>query len=156
MMFDCVELVTQQLRNFRVCGHGLKLCLGKMSDGKLAVLHQRHRCVYHGRQLGRSGVALTALHGKENSIRHQMRFHSVVGASLYQRNLAAFSPAAFAARHRFFPSCRVHRQRRGKCHGHFSIFSRQLPPILAENSPADFGGVDSWHLKAFSCVEWIC
>jgi hypothetical protein len=63
-----------------------------MSDRKLVVLHHRHHCVYHGRQLGRSGATLTALHGKENSVRHQIRFHSVVGASLYQRNLAAFSP----------------------------------------------------------------
>ncbi len=89
-MFDCAELVTQQLRKFRatfrVCGYRLKLCLGKMSDGKLAVLHQRHRCVYHGRQLGRSGITSTALHGKENSVHHQIRFHSVVGASLHQRN----------------------------------------------------------------------
>jgi hypothetical protein len=36
----------------------------------LAVLHQRHRCVYNGRQLGRSGVTSTALHGKENSVQH--------------------------------------------------------------------------------------
>ena len=34
----------------------------------------------------------TALHGKENGVRHQIRFHSVVGASLHQRNLAVFSP----------------------------------------------------------------
>ena len=61
-----------------------------MSDGKLSVLHQRHRCVYRGRQLGRSGVTSTALHGKENSVRHQIRFHSVVGASLHQRNLAVY------------------------------------------------------------------
>ena len=88
-----------------------------MSDGKLAVLHQRNRCVYLGRHLGRSGVTSTALHGKENSVRHQIGFHSVVGASLHQRDFAAFSSAAFAARHRFFPSSRVHRQRRGKCHG---------------------------------------
>jgi hypothetical protein len=46
---------------------------------------------------------------------HQIRFHSVVVAPLHQRNLAAFSPAAFDARHRFFPGSRVHRQRRGKC-----------------------------------------
>jgi len=140
-MFDCAELVTQQLRKFRatfrVCGYRLKLCLGKMSDGKLAVLHQRHRCVYHGRQLGRSGITSTALHGKENSVHHQIRFHSVVGASLHQRNTAAFSPAAFAARHRFFPSCRVHRPRRGKCHGIISTFSRSRPVILAVTLPGD-------------------
>ena len=67
-MFNCVELVTQQLR--KICGylHRLKLCLGKMSDGKFAVLRQHHRCVYHSRQLGRSGVTSTGLHGKENSI----------------------------------------------------------------------------------------
>ena len=48
-----------------------------MSDGKLPVLHQRRRCVYHGRQLGRSGVTSTALHGKENSVRHQIcHFHA--------------------------------------------------------------------------------
>jgi hypothetical protein len=86
-----------------------------MSDGKLAVLHQRHRCVYHGRQFGCFGVTSVSLRRKENSVRHQIRFHSGVGASLHQRNIAAFSPAAFAARHRFFPSCRIHRQRRGKC-----------------------------------------
>jgi hypothetical protein len=106
-----------------------------MSDEKLSVLHQRHRCVYRGRQLGRSGVTSTALHGKENSVRHQIRFHSVVGASLHQRNIAAFSPAAFAAHHRFFPSCRVHRQRRGKCHGIISTFSRSRRVILAVTLP---------------------
>jgi hypothetical protein len=47
--------------------------------------------------LGRSGVKSTALHGKEKSVRHQIRFHSVVGASLHQRNLAAFSAAAHAS-----------------------------------------------------------
>ena len=67
--------------------------------------------MHRSHQLGRSAVTPTALHGKENSIRHQIRFHLVVGASLYQRNFAAFSPAAFAARHRFFPSCRVHDER---------------------------------------------
>ncbi len=108
-----------------------------MSDDKLPVLHQRHRCVYHSRQLGRSGVTPARLHRKENSVRHQIRFHSVVGASLYQRNLAAFSPAAFAARHRFFSSCRVHRQRRGKCHGSISTFSRSRPVILAVTLPGD-------------------
>jgi hypothetical protein len=113
-----------------------------MSDGKLPVLDQRHRCVYHSRQLGRSGVTPTALHGKENSVRHQIRFHSVVGASLHQRNLAAFSSAAFAARHRLFPGSRVHRQRRGKCHAQKFPFSRSLPFVLAATSPADFGGVD--------------
>ena len=143
-MSDCVELVTQQLRNFRVCGHGLKLCLGKMSDGKLAVLHQRHRCVYHGRQLGRSGVTSSTLHGKENGVRHQIRFHSVVGASLHQRNIAAFSSAAFAARHRFFPSCRVHRQRRGKCHRIIPTFSRSRPVVLVVTSPGDSVCMDGW------------
>jgi hypothetical protein len=77
-----------------------------MSDGKFAVLHQRNRCVHHCRQLGRSGVTSSTLHGKENGVRHQIRFHSVVGASLHQRNLAAFSPAAFVARHRLFPGSR--------------------------------------------------
>ena len=113
-----------------------------MSDGKLAVLHQRHRCVYHGRQLGRSGVTSSTLHGKENGVRHQIRFHSVVGASLHQRNLAMFSPAAFAACHRFFPSCRVYRQRRGKCHGAISTFSRSRPLVMAVASPDDFGDLD--------------
>ena len=79
-MFACIELVTQQLRNIRVCGRGLKLCLEKMSDGKFLVLDQRHRCVYHGRQLGRSGVTPARLPRKENSVYHQIRFHSVVVA----------------------------------------------------------------------------
>jgi hypothetical protein len=57
-----------------------------MSDGKLPVLDQRHRCVYHGRQLGRSGVTPARLPRKENSVRHQIRFHSVVVGSLHQRN----------------------------------------------------------------------
>ena len=61
-----------------------------MSDGKLPVLDECHRCVYHSRQFGRSGVTSTALHGKENSVHHQIRFHSVVGASLHQRNLAVY------------------------------------------------------------------
>jgi hypothetical protein len=112
--------------------------------GKLAVLHQRHRCVYHGRQLVPSDVTSTALHGKENSVRHQIRFHSVVGGSLHQRNLAAFSPAAFAARHRFFPSCRVHRQRRGKCHSIISTFSRSRPVVLVVTSPGDSLCMDGW------------
>ena len=34
-----------------------------MSDGQLVILHHRHRCVYHGRQLGRSGVTSTARRG---------------------------------------------------------------------------------------------
>jgi hypothetical protein len=80
-----------------------------MSDGKLPVLDQRHRCVYHSRQLGRSGVTPARLHRKENSVRHQIGFHSVVVASLHQRNLAAFSPAAFGVCHRFFPSIRCGR-----------------------------------------------
>ena len=101
-MFNRVELVTQQLRNIRVCGHAPKLCLGKMSDGKFPVLDQRHRCVYHGRQLGRSGVTPARLPRKENSVRHQIRFHSVVGALIHQRNLAAFLPAAFAATPQIF------------------------------------------------------
>src|SRR5208282_3358523 len=42
--------------------------LGKMSDGKLAVLQQSHRCVHHGRQLGRYGVTPARLHCKENSV----------------------------------------------------------------------------------------
>jgi hypothetical protein len=36
-----------------------------------------------------------SLFHKENSVRHQIRFHSVVGTSLHQRNLAALSPARF-------------------------------------------------------------
>jgi hypothetical protein len=51
-----------------------------MSDGKFAVLHQRHRCVHHGRQLGRSGVTPARLHRKENSVHPQIRFHSVIVA----------------------------------------------------------------------------
>lgn len=51
-----------------------------MSDGKFAVLCQHHCCVYQSRQLGRSGVTSTGLHGKENSVHHQIRFHSVVVA----------------------------------------------------------------------------
>ena len=94
MVFNRVELVTQQLRKFRATFASAvmppKLCLGKMSDGKFVVLRQHHRCVYHSRQFGRSGVTPARLHGKENSVRHQIRFHSVVGASLHQRNLAAF------------------------------------------------------------------
>jgi len=62
--------------------------------------------------------------GKENSVRHQIRLPSVIVAPLHQRNLAAFSPAAFDARHRFFPGSQVHRQRRGKCLGTISTFSR--------------------------------
>ena len=151
MVFNCVNFsrdfcatVAQLLRNIWGGAHRLKLCLGKMSDGKLAVLHQRHRCVYHGRQLGRSGVTSSTLHGKENGVRHQIRFHSVIGASLHQRNLAAFSPAAFAARHRFFSSCRVHRQRRGKCHRIISTFSRSRPVVLVVTSPGDSVCMDGW------------
>jgi len=70
MMFDCIELVTQQLRKICGCLHRLKLCLGKMSDGKLPILDQRHRCVYHSRQLGRSGVTPARLPRKENSVHH--------------------------------------------------------------------------------------
>jgi hypothetical protein len=110
--------------------------------GKLAGLYQRNRCVHHCRQLGRSGVTPTALHGKENSVQHQIRFPSVVGASLHQRNLAAFSPAAFAARHRFFLGSQIHRQRRGKCHGNFSTFSRSRPLVLVVILPGDFDGMD--------------
>jgi hypothetical protein len=40
-----------------------------MSDGKLPVLDQRQRCVYHSRQLGRSGVTPARLPRKENSVR---------------------------------------------------------------------------------------
>jgi hypothetical protein len=92
-----------------------------------------------------SGMALVTsapCTGKENSVRHQIRFHSVVVAPLHQRNLAAFSPAAFAARHRFFPGSRVHRQRRGKCHGYFSSFSRSRPVILTVTLPGDSVGMD--------------
>ena len=71
-----------------------------MSDGKLPGLDQRHRCVYHGRQLGRSGVTPARLPRKENSVRHQIRFHSVIGASFRQCNLAAFSPASWLQLHR--------------------------------------------------------
>ncbi len=110
--------------------------------GKFAILCQHHRCVFHSHQFGCSGVTPARLCCKENSVRHQIRFHSAVGASLHQRNLAAFSPAAFAARHRFFPSCRVHRQRRGKCHGHFFIFSHSHPLVLAVTSQDDFGDMD--------------
>jgi hypothetical protein len=120
-----------------------------MSDGKFAILHQRHRCVYHSRQLGRSGVTSTALHGKENSVRHQIRFHSVVGASLHQRNLAAFH------RRRLLHATDFSKQplrsalavpciakRRGKCHGHFFTFSCSRPLVLAVTSPDDFGDMD--------------
>ena len=123
----CYATVAQISRNIRVCGHALKLCLGKMSDGKLPVLDQRHRSVYHSRQLGRACVTPARLLRKENSVRHQIRFHSVVGASLYQRNLAAFSLAAIAARHRFFPSCRVHRQRQCKDSSINNIYNASVP-----------------------------
>jgi hypothetical protein len=68
-----------------------------MSDGKFAILHQCYRCVYHGRQLGRSGVTPARLPRKENSVRHQIRFYSVVVGSFHQRNLAAFSSSALAS-----------------------------------------------------------
>ena len=87
----------QLLRNTTTDFAPPKLCLGKMSDGKFPVLDQHHRCGYHGRQLGRSGVTRACLPRKENSVRHQIRFHSVVGASFHQRNLAAFSSAALAS-----------------------------------------------------------
>jgi len=146
MMFNGVELVTQQLREFRATFASVVVASscakGRRLTEKLPVLDQRHRCVYQCRQLGRSGVTSTALHGKENSVRHQIRLLSVVGASLHQRNLAAFSPAAFDARHRFFSSCRVHRHRWGKCHGNFSTFSRSLLVVLVVTLPDDFGGMD--------------
>jgi hypothetical protein len=91
-----------------------------MSDGKFVVLRQHHRCVYHSRQLGRSGVTSTGLHGKENSVRHQIRFHSVVVASLHQRNLAAFFPAALP----------------------FFTFSRSRPFVLAVTSRDGSDDVD--------------
>jgi hypothetical protein len=80
--------------------------------------------------------------GKENGVQHQIRFHFVIVAPLHQRNLAAFSPAAFDARHRLFPGSRVHRQRRGKCHGTFSTFSRSRPVVMVVILPGDFGGMD--------------
>ena len=47
----CCATVAQNSRKFSGGGRGLKLCLGKMSDGKFAVLHQRHRCAHRcGRQ----------------------------------------------------------------------------------------------------------
>jgi hypothetical protein len=48
----------------------------------------------------------------------EVRLAPVVVAPLHQRNLAAFSPAAFDARHGFFHGSQIHRQRRGKCHGY--------------------------------------
>ena len=150
MVFNCVELVAQQLRKFRATFASVvaasSCAKGRCLTGNWSFLHQRHRCVYHGRQLGRSGVTSSTLHGKENGVRHQIRFHSVVGASLHQRNLAAFSSAAFAARHRFFPGSQIHRQRRGKCHGNFSAFSRSLPGVLVVTLPGDFGGMDGTRL----------
>jgi hypothetical protein len=56
-------------------------------------------------------VTSAACPGKENGVQHQIKLRSVVAAPLHQRNLAAFSPAAFDARHRFFSSSQVHRQR---------------------------------------------
>jgi hypothetical protein len=64
----CCATVAQNSRKFSGCIVGLKLCLGKMSDGKFAGLDPRHRCVHHCRQLGRSGVTSATLHGKENSV----------------------------------------------------------------------------------------
>ena len=145
MMFNGVELVTQQLRDFRAAFASVVVASscakGRCLTEKLPVLDQRHRCVYHCRQLGRSGVTSTALHGKENSVRHQIRFHSVVGAALHQRNLAAFSPAAFAARHRFFSSCPLHRQRRVKCHGLLPTFSLSRPVVMVVTSSGDSVGI---------------
>jgi hypothetical protein len=40
----------QLLRNTATGFAPPKLCLGKMSDGKLPILHQRHRCVHHYRR----------------------------------------------------------------------------------------------------------
>jgi hypothetical protein len=91
-----------------------------MSDGKFAILHQCYRCVYHCSQLGRSGVTPARLPRKENSVRHQIRFHSVVVASLHQRNLAAFFPAALP----------------------FFTFSRSRPFVLAVTSRDGSDDVD--------------
>ena len=90
-------------------------------------------------------VTSARLHRKENSVQHQIRFHLVVGAPLHQRNLAAFSPAAFAARHGLFPGSQIHRQRRGKCHSQKFFFSRLRAVVLVVTSPGDFGDVDGWH-----------
>ena len=63
-----------------------------------------------------AGISVPSDEGMRHSVRHQIRFHSVVGASLHQRNLAAFSPATFAARHRLFPgSCTASTDVRGWC-----------------------------------------
>jgi len=65
---------------------------------------------------------------KENSVRHQISFHSVVVAPLHQRNLAAFSPAALAARTDFFPAARF------TVRGGVSVM---VPfPLLAAHFPA--------------------
>jgi hypothetical protein len=58
-------------------------------------------------------VTADPCHDKENSVQHQIRFPSVVVAPLHQRNLAAFSPAAFDARHGFFPGSQIHRKKAG-------------------------------------------
>jgi hypothetical protein len=50
-----------------------------MSDGKFAVLHQRIRCVHHGRQLGRFGVTAAPCTRKENSVHRQ---NQISGAKL--------------------------------------------------------------------------
>jgi hypothetical protein len=39
--------VAQIWRNIRVCDHGLKLCLGKMSDRKSPHFLRHCRCVHH-------------------------------------------------------------------------------------------------------------
>jgi hypothetical protein len=80
--------------------------------------------------------------GKENSVRHQIRLPSVIVAPLHQRNLAAFSPAAFDARHRFLPGSQIHRQRRGKCHAAKILFSRSRSLVLVVTLPGDSGDVD--------------
>jgi hypothetical protein len=95
-MFDCIELVTQQLRKFRATFASAVVASscakGRCLTVNLPVLDQRHRCVYHGRQLGRSGVTPARLPRKENSVRHQIRFHSVVSAFI----LPAHSGCDFA------------------------------------------------------------
>ena len=54
----------QLLRNTATGFAPPKLCLGKMSDGKLPVLHQRHSCVHHcGRQLATTGGKWPATKG---------------------------------------------------------------------------------------------
>lgn len=70
----CCATVAQNSRKFSGGGRRQKLCLGKMSDGKFAVLHQRNRCVHHCRQLGRSGVTSAPLFHKESSVRHLISY----------------------------------------------------------------------------------